>query len=411
MNLRLKCPCGKRFETTKQAHVVRCPTCGRRLRVPGLRAIAEASSDIAFEDFESSPSYTDHTAAEKGKRSKSSTLSHDFKDVLDGQGTRQARSTAALGEVGEYGKVVSTQSTTWQPHASLGDEHRVKHRGLGWLIAVLLVPILVPTGVVGTLLAISVLSPKDARENVAEQYLDAIAQGDWPTANRLSVMTMHPRVRSVHQVSLEERDTSLPRGTFVGLAEFHARIHQKYTFNSQRGRFELKDIFGTGLDVLAAVEQVKKKVEEQAWVRQTNPSMRRVTSEESLLDDVLNRYGAIAELVTSSGAFLSSQDLGPTYGDLLSQTEMPLSDAERALAHHYMRAPEKWDRLLGRSFLTLPGDLPFELHEVQITAVVYAVDQSYGASRRQLTLQMVRFVTGSIDTGWRVWSALLTPSP
>ncbi|MBI3462559.1 MAG: hypothetical protein HY000_05785, partial [Planctomycetes bacterium] len=127
--------------------------------------------------------------------------------------------------------------------------------------------------------------------------------------------------------------------------------------------------------------------------------------EDQMLDETIARFGAIAELAKNPGGLLSSQNLAPTYEDLLNATDVPLSDVERSLAAHYAKSWAKWDRLLTRSFLTLPGGGEFELQQAEIKAVIRTEGQSYSEPGRTLTIRLVRFSMETIDTGWRVWSA------
>jgi hypothetical protein len=304
----------------------------------------------------------------------------------------------------------STPATTdvrdsWQPQESGDTPVAQRRRGGRWKWVLLVLVLLAPVGVVGTLFVLPMLRPKDPREQIAQRYLDAIRRADWAEANRLSVLTAHPRLVRVENVALIGRESIPIRGKFLGLAEFHTRIDQKYRFNPDRGRFDLKDTTGTGIELLGQVEKLKEKVEEKVAANAAASSKRSKNPEDQMLDDVLARYGAIADLAKNPTGLLSTQNLAPTYKDLLDQTDVPLSDVERSLGMHYATDWSKWDRLLGRSFLTLPGGGEFELQEVELQAVIRTEGQSYGEPGRPLKLRLLRFTMGTIDTGWRVWTA------
>jgi hypothetical protein len=364
MNIRLKCGCGARFLVSDQmlGRAVKCPKCAKGVRVPETLLVGSDKevrevSPPRFERAEPAP---------------------------------QPEAGAA--------------PATWQAHAR-ADDGEPSAGGGWWKWLLMLIVLLVPVGVVGTLIVLPMLRPKDPREVIARQYLDAIRREDWVTANRLSVLTAHPRLTGIERVALTERQFPVLRGKFLGLAEFHARIDKQYRWNPDRGRFEPKDELGLGLGVLSELEKAKKKAEEQAAAAAAESKRKNKNPEDQLLDSVLAQYGAIADLAQKSGGLLSSQKLGPTYEDLLNTTDVQLSDVERQLALHYKDNAARWDQLLQRSFLTLPGNMDFEFYEVEIQATIRTEGQSFGEPGRPLTLRLVRFVLGSIDTGWRVWGA------
>src|SRR5262249_14439752 len=130
-------------------------------------------------------------------------------------------------------------ATTW--HALEPVSPTDARIGLGkWILLALV--LLTPVAVVTMLLLVPLFKAKDPRERVAERYLEAIRRQDWAEANRLSVLAAHPRLTHFEQLELVERPLPSPRGKFLGLAEFHARIDQQYRFNPDRGRFEPKDM-------------------------------------------------------------------------------------------------------------------------------------------------------------------------
>ncbi len=364
MNIPLKCGCGARFLVSDQmlGRAVKCPKCAKGVRVPETLLVgsgdeAQAASSPRFAPAEPSPP-----------------------------------------------SPASDPVATWQPHARADDREGARD-GSWWKWLLMLLVLLAPVGVVGTLIVLPMLRPKDPREVIARQYLDAIRREDWVTANRLSVLTAHPRLSGIERVALSERQFPVLRGKFLGLAEFHARIDKQYRWNAARGRFEPKDELGLGLGVLSELEKAKKKVQEQAATAAAESKRKHKNPEDQLLDSVLAQYGAIAELAQNPGGLLSSQKLGPTYEDLLNSTDVQLSDVERQLALHYKDNAARWDQLLQRPFLTLPGNMDFEFYEVEIQATIRTEGQSFGDPGRPLTLRLVRFVMGSIDTGWRIWDA------
>ncbi|GEM_PF-5090812 len=371
MNIRLKCRCGARFLVSDQmlGRAVKCPKCAKGVRVPETVLVGTDDAEPVVAVPRPEP-----------------VLASPTTPVEPSAGTASTDAVA-----------------TWQPHARADREAAGGAGWWKWLLMLLV--LLVPVGVVGTLVVWPMLQPKDPREVIARQYLDAIRREDWATANRLSVLTAHPRLTGVERVALSERQFPVLRGKFLGLAEFHARIDKQYRWNPDRGRFEPKDELGLGLGVLSELEKAKKKVEAEAAAANAESKRKHKNPEDQLLDSVIARYSAIGDLAQNAGGLLSSQKLGPTYEDLLAGTDVQLSDAERQLALHYKDNAAKWDQLLQRSFLTLPGNMDFEFYEVEIQATIRTEGLSFGDPGRPLTLRLIRFVMGSIDTGWRVWEA------
>lgn len=372
MNLKLKCSCGAVFTTSDElrGRMVRCPKCRKTLRVPDTAAVAR-------ERAEASANFVTEDPAEQPKE--------------------------------------PAPDATWQSHSAKPVASE-KSRGGAWRWLLLVLVLLVPAGVVGVLIILPYLRPKelvqpvagqrrDPRELLAERYLAAVAKQDFAEANRLTVQTTHPRLAAVERVALSNQPLPGVRGKFQGLRQFHTQIEQQYTYNAERGRFEPKDELGAGLNALSQPEQAKKKAEEQLEANKADPTRQKKSIEERDLDDAIAAFGAVGDIAKSVGGMLSSQKLGPTYEDLLKTTDIPLTDAERALAQHYVRDPARWQRLLGRLFLELPDLGEFELQEVEIQGTIRTEGQSLGEPGRPIKLRLVRFTLGSIDTGWRVWLA------
>jgi hypothetical protein len=295
----------------------------------------------------------------------------------------------------------------WQ-ETQAGSLARSERSAGAWKWLLLILVFLAPLGVVGVLVALPYFQSKDPRDIVARQYLDALCRGDLAEANKLSVIVNeHPRnLTRVEKIAPHPSKAEPVTGVFTGLHQFHAEIAAKYAYNEGRGRFEPKDPLGLSLEVLHNAEQITQKAQEQATGGGNAPAKRYSNPEEKVLDDVIARFGAMSELAKNAAGALSSGTLGPTYEDLLERTNIPLSDAERKLALHYLRDPAKWKRLLGdRLFLDLPDLGNFELYDVELVATIRTEGQSLGEPGRPIKLRLVRFVMGSIDTGWRVWHA------
>lgn len=374
MNVRLKCSCGARFATGKElrGQIVRCPKCRKTLRVPQSSSATE-QEPIEFQ-------------------------TEDEPEVV---APAVATAPAPVAE-----PPAAESSSRWQPHERPKPERVREGTGvLRWILLILLV--IVPIGAVGVLVALPYFRTKDPREVVAEQYLDAVRRKDFAEAGRLSVLVSeHPRnITRVEHIANADADARPLRGSFAGLRQFHTEILQKYTYNESRGRFEPNDPLGVGLDALSNLEQLKKKAEEKTKTTDAPPK-RYLNPEDKLLDDVIGTYSAIGELAKGAGGLLSSGSLGPKYEDLLNQTSVPLSDAERQLAALYARDPSKWKRLLDdRPFLDLPDLGEFELYDIEMVATIRTEGQSLGEPGRPIRLRLIRFTLGSIDTGWRVWKA------
>jgi hypothetical protein len=360
MNVRLKCSCGARFTTGDdlRGRMVRCPKCRKTLRVPeGVPAGGDPRAVTFQTEDEPEP-------------------------------------------------VVAEPPSRWQPH-NAESSNRPRQRSGAWKWLLLVLVLLVPIGAVGVLVAIPYFTPKDPREIVAQRYLDAVRRGDLAEAGRLSVIvTDHPRnITRVDRIGAPALDPRPVRGKFLPLRQFHSEITQRYTYNETRGRFEPKDPLGFALEALSKVEGIQRKADEQSAAREGS-TKKYANPEEKVLDDVIGRYSAFGELAKGAGSMLSSENLGPTYEDLLKQSTITMTDSERALAESFAKDPAKWKRLLGdRSFLDLPDLGEFELYDVQLVASIRTEGQSLGEPGRTIRLRLVRFVMGSIDTGWRVWQA------
>jgi hypothetical protein len=391
MNIKLKCPCGARFLASDQArgHAVRCPTCGKSLVVPEAAAVVVSPSagdpePVRFVTTDATEA-TPQAAAPRNRPAV------------------QPTSLKPAAQPTSFTPAVAEPDTLWQARAVRTTAER---SGGGWFKWVLLALVLLtPIAVVATLVLLPHLLPKDPRELVAQRYLDAVRREDFAEANRLSVLTTHPRLTHVERIGREVREVPPVAGKFQTLTEFHTGILQRYRFNPEKGRFELRDAFSGGMEVLSQLEQAEQRIREKEAADAADPARRKKSPDELMLDDVISRYAAIGELAKGAGSLLSSKGLGPTYKDLLDKTDLPLSDAERSLAAHYAADPAKWDRLLGRPFWELPGGGDFQLHEVQIQSTIRTEGQSFGEPGRQITLRLVRFTMGTIDTGWRVWQA------
>jgi hypothetical protein len=300
--------------------------------------------------------------------------------------------------------------TTWQPTVADGPapgsiweprgapEPATPKRRRHWKWLALLLVFLLPIAAVTTMVLLPLLEPGDPRGQVARRYVRAVQAGDWAEAGRLSVLTAHPRFEQMGDLQLGDERAPV-RGKINGLAEFHARIAREYTYVPERKRFELKDPMGLGLGVLSNLEKAKKDVEQRLADQASKPG-RRGSVDDQVLDDVIARYGAIGDLTNN---LLSAQKLGPTYEDLLRQCDVPLTAEERLLAESFAADPEKWDRLLGRSFLTLPAGAEFMLQWSDVQLVTRAPGKSLTEPGQTVTLELLRFTIGIIDTRWRVW--------
>jgi hypothetical protein len=402
-----------------RGRVVECSQCGRKVRVPqpaAAAAPARKPEPVAFvtEDDSELNNPIAATAARTANRPQSipaDRLARPAPATSAGGVAPHEKRTASVAvakRAAERAAPAKTEDDDTAWHARSGvRKSDDRPRGSVWKWLLLVLVLLVPVGVVGVLILLPYLQHKDPRELVAERYLAAVQRDDWETANRLSVVKAHPRLVGVERVGQAERGERLVAGKFQGLAVFHARIKDEYTYNADIARFTPKNALGPALGALSALEQAKKKAEEKLAENAADPGRSRKSPEDQLLDDTIARMGAFGDLADNLnlGGLLSSQKLGPTYDDLLKQTDVPLSDAERTLATHYARDPAKWDRLLGRAFLDLPDIGEFRLQEVEIVCTIRTEGQSLGEPGRPITLRLVRFTMGSIDTGWRVWQA------
>ena len=401
MTIQVQCICGSKLRVKRPANgqtvLVRCPHCGRKHKLRGdrtanVRHLAGSPQPPGTAQHRSAP-----TCHQQGTGSPNAA-------------SNATGSPAATGEpagITPAGNAV--ESSAWLPHRSESDRRaeppRTRARRLA-LIMLLLVPFLI----VGTLLLLPMLQPKDPRELVAANYLSAVAKEDWAAANRLSVLAVHPRISGYERVWLRDRQQVPITGPFQAIAQWHASVLAKYSFDAQSGRFRIKDTLALGLDVLGQLEQAKERVEKAEQQRKRSRQGRRAGPEEELLDEVLARYKVIADLADGAAGLLSTTNIAPSYADLLQQCQFPLSDAERHLAALYAREPQKWDRLLGRSFLTLPASEQFQLQQAELVAIVYRPGQSYGGPGQRVILHMIRFRMGTIDTGWKVWSVQFEPA-
>lgn len=353
MKLRIRCKCRQVLTAgpEQSGGTVECPNCGATLRVPDTASVAAVRTSTA-------PTVAAWKPAEPA---------------------------------------AATGPTVFQSRESEPTADRPR-RSWRWLLLALV--FLLPLGVVATLIFFPLLGTRDPRAVVVRRYIKSVLAADWAEANRLSVLTAHPRFDDASDVVVDSEFPTL-RGRVAGLAEFHNRIQKQYRYVADRKRFEPKDMTGVGLDVLGGIEKAAKDLEKQLTENASQPRSGR-NAEDALLDDVIARYKVITNL---PGNPLSAEGLGPTYADLLAKSDVALSAEERMLAVSFGEEPDKWERLLGQSVLSIPAGAEFELQQADVRIVTRRPGQSQAEPGQTIALRLVRFRIGIIDTHWKVWEA------
>jgi hypothetical protein len=236
--------------------------------------------------------------------------------------------------------------------------------------------------------------PTDPVEAAAVAYLKALTTKDNEAASRLGTVDLPPAIRSFRAVRRDRpRDTKV-KGSFAPIAALHAKIEEKYTFDTAAGRYVPRDALGPAAEVLDKLHEAKANMEQ-------NDIAKKIASGSP--DDLFDAAEGMAKgMAGLSESILSPRKLIPSYKQLIEDAKPPLGLDEKALALDYGERRETWDALLKRSFATLRADGPFLLERAEVTASVVDSLASAGDPPTTLRLTLTRFQLEGIDTGWRV---------
>jgi hypothetical protein len=238
--------------------------------------------------------------------------------------------------------------------------------------------------------------PTDPVELAATTYLKALTAKDTEAASRLGTVDLPPAIRSFRAVRRDRTRDAKVKGSFAPIAALHARIEEKYTFDTAAGRYVPRDTLGPAAEVLDKLHEAKAQNDQ-------NDIAKKIASGSP--DDLFDAAEALAKpLAGLSETLLSPRKLIPSYKQLIEDAKPPLAPDEKALALDYGENRETWNALLKRPFATLRADGPFLLEHAEVTASVVDSLASAGDPPTTLRLTLTRFQLEGIDTGWRVTS-------
>jgi hypothetical protein len=237
----------------------------------------------------------------------------------------------------------------------------------------------------------------DPVESAAVAYLKALTTKNTEAASQLGTVDLPPAIRSFRAVRRDRARDAKVKGSFAPIAALHARIEEKYTFDTAAGRYVPRDALGPAAEVLDKLHEAKAE-------NDRNDIAKKIASGSP--DDLFDAAESLAKpLAALSETILSPRKLIPSYKQLIEDAKPPLPLNEKALALDYGERRETWDALLKRSFATLRADGPFLLERAEVTASVVDSLASAGDPPTTLRLTFTRFQLEGIDTGWRVTSA------
>lgn len=287
----------------------------------------------------------------------------------------------------------------WQPKHSV--EIRPKRRSRRWLILGILAVLATTAGLV----IIPPLLPKDPREVVLQNYLQAMRDGNAEEARKWGVLEEMPATRTNSRGKWLEDQESKLEGDFAGIAQFHAKIRDKYR---QQGQvFLRKDQTGVLAKAINKREEIQKKQEEIF-----NPPRKPGQSESDRLFDMAENlakaYASIPDMFIGGP---EHESLAVTYEQLLEHEGANLTEPQKQLLQSYREQPDKWNRLLaGSTFIDLAEQGPFTLEKSTWEMSVWLPNQSAGEPPVPVRFELVRFRVGLVDSGWKVWSYETLPA-
>lgn len=286
----------------------------------------------------------------------------------------------------------------WQPKRSIEIEKK-RPRRWPWVAALLLVIL-----TTAALVVIPPLLPKDPREVVIHNFLQAVREGNTEEAAKWGVVDRMPATADHGRGQWLQDLDSVTEGSFAEIAEFTRKIAQKY---QRRGKvFILKDQTGQLAKLINKREEIKKKQEEIY-----NPPRKRGQSESDRLFDMAENmarsYESVFDMVLGGP---KHESITATYEQILEQEGTNLTAAQRELLESYEEHPERWDKLMQPAdFLTLNEQGQFKLEKSTWQMNVWLPNQSSGEAPVVVQFELVRFRVGLVDTGWKVWDYRTVP--
>ena len=281
---------------------------------------------------------------------------------------------------------------SWQPETVV-DYHPRRGRRRVWLW-VWLVLLLVLT-VVG-LVVIPPLLPRDPREVVLQNYLDAIRQGDMQKAAQYGVLEDPPQTTS-NRRGRWVQDCPPLTGPFGALADFHAFLTKEY--RPQGDLYVKKDLTGAVAGLINKRQEIKGKAED-LFSLEPKPGQ---DPNERLFDVAENLAKGYESVLDMAIGGAQNQAIAITYDQAVAEWGGKLDPAQKELLEHYRRDRKKWRQLLGRDFESIRERGQFQLDESTWRTALWLPGQSAGEPPKYVQFTLVRFRVGLIDSGWKVW--------
>jgi hypothetical protein len=294
-------------------------------------------------------------------------------------------------------------ASTWVAPAEVEPEPDRPRRKRSWRLVLGVFVALVVMGIVGALIAWPTLRDgwqpriKDPAEKTAQAFLQAVVKGDTQTLRTISTVDEPPAIRSFDRPHRDPGRQQRIKASFAPIAQLHAQIDQKFTFDPELGRYQVKNPLGPAAETLDALHEAKEKAKQEKVYEKM------ASGDPNDIFDAAESFGAMFSKL-AEGA-LAPQRLLPTYQQLLKEAKPPLPPEAQALAVDYGDNRATWDALLKRPFPSLRADGPFVLDRVEVVAQVRDKLASSGDPPTTLRLTLTRFRLEGIDTGWKVTSA------
>jgi hypothetical protein len=239
--------------------------------------------------------------------------------------------------------------------------------------------------------------PIDPVERVAQEFLNALVQGDATAQRRWSTIDEPPAIRSFRNIHRDRGQNQSVKGSFATLARLHSRIEHEFNYDPAISRFTPKNPLGAAGQTLDAVQAAKEQAEKSGIYEKM------ASGDPNDIFDAAEKFGKVFTQL-AEGA-LAPKKVLPTYKMLVDDAKPPLPFEPKELASHVAANPKAWDALLKRPFHNLKADGPFIFERADVDAEVTDQLASLGDPPTALRLSLVRFRLEGIDTGWRITEA------
>jgi DNA-directed RNA polymerase subunit RPC12/RpoP len=269
-----------------------------------------------------------------------------------------------------------------------------------WLLAFAALAVALLAGVAGLILWPR-LRPHaratDPVERLADDYLQALVNGDLAAQQRLSTVEDPPAIRSFQSVRRDSTRNRTIKGSFAPLAALHTGIESEFNYDPAIARFTPKHPLGAAAATLDAVHAAKEKAEKSGIYEKM------ASGDPNDIFDAAENFGKVFTQL-AEGA-LAPKRILPTYTLLVDDARPPVPSNVKELASSVAESPKTWDALLKRPFHTLKADGPFILDQAEVDAQVTDQLASLGDPPTTMRLSLIRFRLEGIDTAWRVTAA------